>query len=934
MVLAAGVAAGAFVTGQVPAVAVQPPPSPPPATRTATANGDLAGNWTLAGDGSRLEWKAPAPLPVLDERIDVTADGHVVPGAAVSEDGRTVSVDATDLRIEDPSTLTVVAGSHRLDTGSRRSPSSPSPPSSAGKPSAALPSWDPGKRGGFRTYKGEYSLEGLEVDDFPVPVEMQAQVVLPLGTSGPRPVALFLHGRRISCYNVTDPQDTDAYLAWPCPKGWKAVPSHRGCAQAQDLLASQGWITLSISADGINAQDQVSDGGAIARSELVRAHLSRWAAWAASDGAWASAPPAVRAGPRPDLSRVLLIGHSRGGEGVNHAALDSSVDPSAPWRVRGQVLIAPTAFSRNPTPGVPTVVLLPACDGDVSDLEGQHYLDAARDVTTDPALRSAVYVEGANHNFFNTEWTPGLAQAPADDDWGGDPSTPAARCGSKALPRLTALQQRTVGAVYTAAAAQALVLGRSEPLSVLDGSPLRPVSTAPARIRTHALGGRRTSLVVPSGSTSLVSGSGTTAARCLTAGQAGDRNSCAPRGVLGNTPSFGPLTVLEGEPSRTAVTIRWRRNGGAAAVAVSSGAIPADATAVAARIAVPPGARGVRFEVRLTDDAGHRAVLGSRTLNGLPSTAGAGSCSGTHWAQEVRLPLDRSTLREAHLDTKRIKRLQSVSRSRTGDLWLLDAWSYRPGASTAAPVALPVLDVGTVTVDEGSSDRTVELPVSVRGTVRDTATVRVALTGREGKGPFRTVSVPPGTTRFVVPVRIRGNTLDSPDTVEYGVVGIGTGRIVASTLTGAVRVRDDDPSPPPIVRGKAGAVEGGSLKWTFARSAPSETDIWIVATFEPPADGTEELTVGDLTSAWIRDSGYVGRLDVPLSRSGIVVMSNDEPRSRTLTLSLPVRKDRIEEGVEGVRLHVPGEKEMPEYSDPVPGLPRGADLVGTVKDAA
>ena len=34
---------------------------------------------------------------------------------------------------------------------------------------------------------------------------------------------------------------------------------------------------------------------------------------------------------------------------------------------------------------------------------------------------------GANHNFFNTEWTPGLSQAPSFDDWGGGKN---ATCGT------------------------------------------------------------------------------------------------------------------------------------------------------------------------------------------------------------------------------------------------------------------------------------------------------------------------------------------------------------------------------------------------------------------------------------------------------------------------------------------------------------------------
>ncbi|MDQ1295142.1 MAG: hypothetical protein QG608_3027 [Actinomycetota bacterium] len=912
------------------------PADPPVVTQNPTAaNENLPDRWTVEQNGSRLVWEAPRPLAVLDERIDIAVDGQVLPGAQVSEDGRTVSVEATDLTIEDPSTLRVMAGARRLDEISARA-TAPAVPSAASAPSPSeLPAWDPGKRGAHRTHRGEYTVGSLKIEGFEVPVEMQAQVVVPLGATGPRPVALFLHGRHVSCYNTSDKQDTDAYLAWPCPRGWEPAPSYRGYTLAQDLLASQGWITLSISANGINAQDQVLDGGAVARSALVREHLSRWAAWSASDAAWAQAPSAVRAGPRPDLSHVLLVGHSRGGEGVNHAALDSSVDEAAPWRVRGQLLIAPTAFSRNPAPGVPTVVLLPACDGDVSDLEGQYYLDAARDVTTDPALRSAVYVEGTNHNFFNTEWTPGLAKAPADNDWWGDPSVPESRCGSKAAPRLTAQQQRTVGAVYTATAARALVLGETNLLPVLDGSALRPRSVTPAKIHTHALGGHRKPLLVPTGSTSVVSGLGTTGSRCLTARAAGETSACLPPGSQGNTPSFGPFTALKDEPTRTVVTMKWRKSGGASAIAVTSPAIPDESTALAMRIAVPPAARNTQFEVRLTDTAGHSLSLGSRTLSGLPSAAPAGAYMGSYWAQEVRLPLDRAAARKAKVDLTRIKRLQFVSRSRSGDLWLLDAWSYRSGQAAGDPVVLPVFDMGIITVDEGDANRTVDLPVTVRGTIHRTATMRIGLMNQSEDQTSRTITVAPGTTRFTVPVKIKGNAIDSSDRVFYKAVGIGTGQIVASTVEGYVEVHDDDPSPPLTVGATATTTEGGTLKWTFTRSAPSETPIFIMAHFQAPKDGAKELTVGDLSPQWVAESGYVGSLGVPLSRSGIAIYSQEESGARVLTLRLPIRKDKIKEGLENVRLRVPGEKELPpEEFDPIPGLPGGATLVGTVKDAS
>lgn len=178
-------------------------------------------------------------------------------------------------------------------------------------------------------------------------------------------------------------------------------------------------MTLSISANGINGQDHFAeDGGAQARSSLIRQHLARWADWSAHR---ASAPAAVRQASAADLSRVLLVGHSRGGEGVNRAALDSVTPPPADqdgyrgpvrWKIRGTVPIGPTIFGNNPAPDVPSMTILPGCDGDVSDLQGQNFVDGTRGVSRGAALHSAVYVIGANHNFFNSEWTRARPRRP------------------------------------------------------------------------------------------------------------------------------------------------------------------------------------------------------------------------------------------------------------------------------------------------------------------------------------------------------------------------------------------------------------------------------------------------------------------------------------------------------------------------------------------
>ncbi|MYR23353.1 hypothetical protein GTW63_34450, partial [Streptomyces sp. SID6137] len=413
------------VAGVSPGVAVAQgqPPSAVAALASSDGHGALPPGWRLTGGASapRLEWRSDRPVPMGDARVEFRSDGRLLGVPKPDADGRTFRLPLDGKQSGGPHGLAglgrldglqVWSGGRRLDGrtsgGAPASPASPVAPVSPAKPAPPpqLPAngVDPGKPGAYRTKTGEYTLDSVRLPGFVKPVEMRAVVVAPVGAPGKRPLALFLHGRHSTCY-----RGDEISIDWPCTSGYRSVPSYRGYLRDQQLLASQGYLTVSIAANGINGQDNdTEDGGAQARSSLIRLHLGHWADWAKNPG---SAPAVVRSAPRADLSRVLLVGHSRGGEGVNRAALDSLYPPPADqdgyhgavrWTVRGTVLIGPTAFGQNPVPDVPSVSVLPGCDGDVSDLEGELYVDGTRAVTGGSALHSAVYVVGADHNFFNS----------------------------------------------------------------------------------------------------------------------------------------------------------------------------------------------------------------------------------------------------------------------------------------------------------------------------------------------------------------------------------------------------------------------------------------------------------------------------------------------------------------------------------------------------
>ena len=183
----------------------------------------------------------------------------------------------------------------------------------------------------------------------------------------------------------------------------------------------------------------------------------------------------------------MLVGHSRGGEGANRAL--SLARPADPFRVVGQVLIGPTNFARQSAARTPTVTILPACDGDVSDLQGQSFTDVAATVVDDPAVHSSVLIPGTNHNFFNTEWTPAMSvgQCAVDDgSW-------VRGCRRGDDGRLTAAQQRAMGLAYITGAA-AWFTGQPPGVEQISGrtlghvAPLAKLRPTLARTRSAASG--------------------------------------------------------------------------------------------------------------------------------------------------------------------------------------------------------------------------------------------------------------------------------------------------------------------------------------------------------------------------------------------------------------------------------------------------------------
>ena len=177
--------------------------------------------------------------------------------------------------------LSVWAGGRRIDAGAQQRRVLAE--TSIAEPEIAQAATDPAAPGPYRAQRLRYRLPSLALEGYPVPVEVVAEVTAPIGKSGEMPLVLFLHGRHSTCYRGGPSGESSG--DWPCPTGWRPVPSHTGYRYITDVLATQGYLTVSISANGINGQDGLFiDGGASARSQLVRHHLALWSDWSSVGG--------------------------------------------------------------------------------------------------------------------------------------------------------------------------------------------------------------------------------------------------------------------------------------------------------------------------------------------------------------------------------------------------------------------------------------------------------------------------------------------------------------------------------------------------------------------------------------------------------------------------------------------------------------------------
>lgn len=753
------------------------------------------GSWSVTrdGSGSRITLQLPAPLEVRDAAPELAVDGRVLGPAAESPDGKTLSVVTPDDAVSPSSVQVAWNGQVPGAEAPTRPGATPAPPRGPAKKTAV----DPSTRGAYAVQTTDYdfgdsalSLPGIGNR----PAELRGRVYLPQGAPGKRPVVMFQHGRHSACYNATTRRTSNT--VWPCPTGEQPIQSYTGYDGPAEVLASNGYVVVSVSANGINATDNPysEDRGAQARAELVLASLDMLAD---ADRGRGRDPLNALLRNRLDMSDVGLMGHSRGGEGVVEAALQNAKRP-APYGIRAVLPLAPVDFARSTLPAVPMSVLLPYCDGDVSNQQGQHFYDDSRyAVTGDPAGRSSLMIGGTNHNFFNTEWTPGVSVAPSNDDWSGrDPA-----CSTASPTRLSAAEQYAVGTAYIAGFFRLVQGGETGLLPMFDGSGAVPASAGRAVVDTVAQAPSRDRVDVArlDGSSPFRVSGAATAATCASMLDRSPQSGlpdCADVLTTSQAPSWTPATYAGNVVATPVLRMGWTGADGAVTVDVPAADRDVRKTAALSfRTARDEAAVGdVDLSVLVRDGAGRTAATRvSEVSPALTPYPGTISPLPKTWLRTVRVATSSLT----GIDLKDVRSITLQAATPTGGAYVSDVAFSSSAVGTESLTRLPQVSLADATVDEGDGPSTARMTVTLDEASREPVRVAVQwLSSGTAAGMVTPaaseVTVPAGATTAVVEVPFTGNDVPATAAQSFQVVAsVPTASVVDDAFARLV-VQDDD----------------------------------------------------------------------------------------------------------------------------------------------
>jgi dienelactone hydrolase len=277
---------------------------------------------------------------------------------------------------------------------------------------------------------------GFDVKKFPV----NGRVWYPRG-QGPFPLVLIVHGNH-NMHDYSDP----------------------GYAYLGELLASQGFITVSVDENffnggfigGIPAKKSEN----ATRGWFLLQHLKTWKSFNETEGNVFYS--------KVDMENLALIGHSRGGEAVAHAAAqnrlprftdDGNLELGYDFNIKTVIAIAPVDGqyrpSEKPLPleNVNYFSIQGSNDADMSSFHGNRQYQRVRFTDQDYRCKATLYIYRANHGQFNTVW-------------GRTDFSPPISWFLNLKPLLPMEEQLRISKLYLSAFLQATIQGKKEYLAM------------------------------------------------------------------------------------------------------------------------------------------------------------------------------------------------------------------------------------------------------------------------------------------------------------------------------------------------------------------------------------------------------------------------------------------------------------------------------------
>jgi hypothetical protein len=236
----------------------------------------------------------------------------------------------------------------------------------------------------------------------------------------PSPLIVLVHGNHGSC-------DTGQDSATATCAAYKR--NEAGYAYLGENLASWGYTVFSLSQDQLMMrQDNNKGKGMHQRRLLIAASLDALTAASKAGGLPTDEHTTIGTtlAGNLDMTRIGLMGHSRGGDAVTNFIDYNRTRTDGPrYPLRGVISLAQTDYERKAPYGVPFMSILPFCDGDVSNLQGARTFERSQYVNgNDPFPRVQSSQLGTIHNWYNTVWyADGGADGQANND---------AACGNSA----------------------------------------------------------------------------------------------------------------------------------------------------------------------------------------------------------------------------------------------------------------------------------------------------------------------------------------------------------------------------------------------------------------------------------------------------------------------------------------------------------------------